>query len=121
LQRRIVHRLLRLSRPEFDTLVREALGALPQWVRERLENVTVAVEDVPPPGEPRDTLGLYVGGSIFADDAFAPPPMVLLFQRPHERLCRTRAQLRREIARTVLHEVAHHFGLEETDLESLGL
>jgi predicted Zn-dependent protease with MMP-like domain len=76
---------------------------------------------MPPPGEPRDTLGLYVGGSIFADDALAPPPMVLLFQRPHERLCRSRVQLRREITRTLLHEVAHHFGLEEKELESLGL
>jgi predicted Zn-dependent protease with MMP-like domain len=112
---------LRLSRREFDILVREALDALPPWVQQRLDNVTIAVEDVPPPGEPRDTMGLYVGGSIFADDAFAAPPMVLLFQRPHERLCRTRVQLRREITRTLLHEVAHHFGLEEEELKSLGL
>jgi predicted Zn-dependent protease with MMP-like domain len=46
--------------------------------------------------------------------------MIRIFHGPHERLCRTRAELRREVAETVLHEIARHFGLEESDLDRLG-
>ncbi len=110
----------RLPPRRFDSLVREALDALPPWVRERLRDVTVAVEDEPPPGEDPDLLGLYVGDSLREDTPFAAPPMVLVFQGPHERMCRTRAELRREVADTVLHEIAHHFGMEEREIEALG-
>jgi len=122
MRRRVVraHELPRLSPRRFDSLVREALDALPPWVRERLRDVTVAVEDEPPLGEHPDLLGLYVGDSLRDETPFAAPPMVLIFQGPHERVCRTRAELRREVADTVLHEIAHHFGMEEREIEALG-
>ena len=115
-----IHGGLRLTPQRFDSLVREALEALPPWVRERLRDVTVAVEDEPPPGEDPDLLGLYVGDSLLEETPFAAPPLVLVFQGPHERACRTRAELRQEIAETVLHEIAHHFGMEEREVEALG-
>ena len=110
----------RLAPRRFDSLVREALDALPPWVRERLRDVTVAVEDEPPTGEDPDLLGLYVGDSLREETPYAAPPMVLIFQGPHERVCRTRAELRREVAETVLHEIAHRLGMEEREIEALG-
>jgi len=115
-----VRRSLRLTPERFDSLVQEALDALPPWVQERLRGVTVAVEDEPPSDEDADLLGLYVGDALTEETPYAAPPMVLVFQGPHERLCRTRGELRREVAETVLHEIAHHFGLEEEDLDALG-
>ncbi len=120
IRRRSPRPALRLSRAAFDALVQEALDALPAWVREHLAGVTVAVEDEPPPGEDADVLGLYVGDSALESSPFAAPPMVLIFQGPHQRLCRTRAELRREVADTVLHEVAHHFGFDEAQIAALG-
>ncbi len=117
---RPVRRALQLTPARFDGLVQEALDALPPWVQERLRDVTVAVEGEPPPDEGADLLGLYVGDALTEESPYAAPPMVLIFQGPHERLCRTRGELRREVAETVLHEIAHHFGLEEEDLDALG-
>lgn len=110
----------RLTAERFDALVQEALDALPVWVQERLDAVTVAVEPEPPPDEPLDTLGLYIGESLLDDAMYSAPPMVLIFQGPHERSCRTLGELRREVAETVLHEVAHYFGMEEDEIESFG-
>src|SRR5579864_3449489 len=120
MRRRTARRSLRLRRQEFDLLVREALDALPPWIQDRLDGVAVVVEDEPPPDEGRDVLGLYVGDSLLDDGLYAAPPMVFVFQGPHERLCRTRGELRREVADTVLHEVGHHFGLEDAQIEALG-
>lgn len=110
----------RLTPLAFDGLVRATLDALPPWVQERLHGVTIAVEEEPPADEDPDLLGLYVGDSLREETPFALPPMVLIFQGPHERLCRTPAELRREVAETVLHEIAHHFGLEEGAIAALG-
>ncbi len=110
----------RLTVERFDALVQDALDALPVWVQGRLDAVTVAVEPEPPPDEPLDTLGLYIGGSLLDEALYAAPPMVLIFQGPHERACRSLGELRREVAETVLHEVAHHFGMEEDEIESFG-
>jgi len=110
----------RLTMERFDALVQDALDALPTWVRERLDTVTIAVEPEPPPDEPLDTLGLYIGGSLLDEALYAAPPMVLIFQGPLERSCRTLGELRREVADTVLHEIAHHFGMEEDEIERCG-
>jgi predicted Zn-dependent protease with MMP-like domain len=101
-------------------LVREALDALPPWVQERLLDVAVMVEDEPPPGEDPNLLGLYDGASLGEESPFAAPPLVYIFQGPHQRVCRTAQQLRREVAETVLHEIAHHFGLNEAQIEAFG-
>jgi predicted Zn-dependent protease with MMP-like domain len=111
---------LHLAPQAFDRLVQEALDALPPWVQDRLAAVAVVVEAEPPAEEDPDLLGLYTGPTLFEEGSCTAPPMIRIFQRPHERLCRTRAELRREVAETVLHEIAHHFGLNERDLDRLG-
>jgi predicted Zn-dependent protease with MMP-like domain len=118
MHRRLGH--VRLAPRAFDLLVQEALDALPPWVQKRLATVAVVVEAEPPADEDRTLLGLYTGPTLFEEGSCAAPPMIRIFQGPHERLCRTRGELRREVAETILHEIAHHFGLEESDLDRLG-
>ena len=117
--RRLRRVRLHLTPQAFDRLVQEALDALPPWVQDRLAAVAVVVEAEPADEDP-DLLGLYSGPTLFEESLLAAPPLIRIFQGPHERLCRTRSELRREVAETVLHEIAHHFGLDESDLDRLG-
>ena len=96
------------------------LAALPPAIGNRLDGLTVAVEDEPPPGEDAELLGLYVGNTVLEEASLAVPPLVLVFQGPHQRQSRTYRELRNQVAETVLHELGHHFGLEERDLERIG-
>jgi predicted Zn-dependent protease with MMP-like domain len=82
--------------------------------------VVVVLSAEPPAGEDRTLLGLYTGPTLFGEGSLVAPPLIRIFQGPHERSCRTRSELRCEVAETVLHEIAHHFGLEESDLDRLG-
>ncbi len=126
--RHTYHRLLAanlsLSPADFDTLVQEALELLPDWAEPYLEHVAVVVEEEPPEDEDQDLMGLYVGATIFGATSElglgGPPDMVMVFQGPHERACHGRHQLRREVGETVLHEIAHHFGIEEDTLDDIG-
>lgn len=118
-------RYLRRGRPrltplDFELLVQETLEALPPWVQERLAEVAVVVEAEPPAHEGPDLLGLYSGPTLFENPSMAAPPLIRIFQGPHERACRTRRELRREVVETILHEIAHHFGFDETDIARLG-
>src|SRR5919206_1447940 len=98
---------------EFDAIVEEALRLIPARFRRRMNNVAIVVETEPPrPG----LLGLYQGRplamrSVF--ESFAMPDKITIYQRPHERLARTRAELEQMVADTVWHEIAHHFGMDE--------
>jgi predicted Zn-dependent protease with MMP-like domain len=68
-------------------------------------------------------LGLYEGVPLTAgDEGFAPalPPRITIFQGPHQRCCQTLGELRAEVRETVLHEIAHEFGMDEGDLDALG-
>jgi predicted Zn-dependent protease with MMP-like domain len=113
--------------------VAEALDDLPDYVRERLENVAVIVEDWPRPdrlerlGYPadHDLLGLYEGINRLDRASgyhLVTPDRITLFWRPivDEVGSGDREAIRREIRKTVVHEVAHHFGIDDAELERLG-
>jgi predicted Zn-dependent protease with MMP-like domain len=120
-RRRRLHRAHpRLTPLAFELLVEETLDALPPWVQGRLAEVAVVVDAEPPAHEDPHLLGLYTGPTLFAEPSLAAPPLIRIFQGPHERMCRTRRELRREVAETVLHEIAHRFGLDEGDIARLG-
>jgi predicted Zn-dependent protease with MMP-like domain len=123
----------RASLRAFEALVAEALDDLPRYVRDRLENVAVIVEERAQPDrlarmgyDPNhDLLGLYEGinrldraGSYH----LVTPDRITLFWRPIiEEVGRGDGEaIRREVRKTVIHEVAHHFGIDDAELERLG-
>jgi predicted Zn-dependent protease with MMP-like domain len=112
--------------------VREALSDLPDPVQSMLSNVAVIVEDEPSSvhmgdmGESDDEelFGLYQGIPLSQRDShysLVTPDRITVFQGPLERAFRTRAEMREQVRVTVLHELAHHLGFEEDQLERMGL
>ena len=121
----------RMSRREFEQAVREALQSVPQEFAPYLEQVIVEVEDAPTAEEarsvgvddPGELLGLYHGTPLTersVESLPALPDRVVIYQRNLEQFCETREELLDEIQATVLHEIGHHFGLDEEELDDLG-
>lgn len=109
----------RLSREEFERLVADALDDVPERFRRLLDQVVVTVQEWPgPDDEDPLQLGLYVGVARTERTTATADHLdhVVVFQRPHELSCRDAKTLRREVARTVVHELAHHFGIEHEDM-----
>jgi predicted Zn-dependent protease with MMP-like domain len=97
---------------QFDEHVRRALDALPPDLARGLENVAVVVEDEHP-GEP-DLFGLF-------EEAPYLPAKVTIYRRPlEEEFGHDPQELEHEIRITVLHELAHYFGIDEDRLDQLG-
>jgi predicted Zn-dependent protease with MMP-like domain len=96
---------------EFEAHVRRALDSLPPEIARRLENVAVVVEDEHP-NDP-DLFGL------FQEEPYMPAK-VTIYRRPLEESFPDPDELEREIRITVLHELAHYFGIDEGRLEELG-
>jgi predicted Zn-dependent protease with MMP-like domain len=121
---------MRVTRQRFEELVAQALDALPDEFAELLENVAVVVEEEPTdddleevgidPDDPdRDELfGLYQGVPLAdRDSAYsALPDRIAIFRGPILRLCTSRRQILREVRDTVVHELGHHFGLDEDEM-----
>ena len=108
-------------RDRFEALAAEALDGLPHWIRERLENVDVLIEDAPPPGQPA-LLGVYEGVPLTRRGIFYAgvlPDRITLFRRPIEATARTDEELRDRIRHTVVHELAHYFGISDERLREL--
>ena len=114
----------------FHACVQEALGLIPTEFQPFLENLVILVEDwasetlldeLEVPAD-EDLYGLYTGTSLIDRDASLPPPpcQVTLYRGPLLEDFPDPAELRREIAVTVLHEIAHHFGIPDSRLEELG-
>ena len=107
----------------FEELVAEAVASLPDWVQERLENVEVIVEDDPPEDEPQ-LLGLYEGVPLTERglDYFGVlPDRVILFRATIEdEAGDDPEELKRVIRDTVIHEMAHFFGISDERLHELG-
>ena len=101
-------------------LVAEALDALPDWVHRTLDNVEVLVDDRPPDDIDPDTLGLYEGIPLTergGDYSGVLPDRITLFAVPIAAEAGHDDQaLRRVIGETVVHEIAHHFGIEHDDM-----
>jgi predicted Zn-dependent protease with MMP-like domain len=111
---------------EFEAVVQQALDHLPDWVHEALEHIQIVLEDAPGPGleeEGENLLGLYVGVPLTersVEDAGELPDIIYLFRRPHLEMGLTPDELREEIAKTLVHEIAHYFGIEDDHLEDIG-
>ncbi|MDH2414566.1 metallopeptidase family protein [Nocardioides sp. CER19] len=114
---------IEVSPERFDELVDDALDQIPESLATLVENLVVLVEDEPPEDEPADLLGLYDGVALTERDsryAGALPDRILIFRGPLLDYCDSEEQLVREVRVTVVHEVAHHFGIDDDRLHELG-
>ncbi|MCP3920187.1 MAG: metallopeptidase family protein [bacterium] len=124
---------LRLGDADFDAVVSGAIEELPPEFRAPLENVRIVKEPMPfpelvdrsdPGATPPELLGLFVGPTLhdLADGASAEhPPVIYLFQRNLERMANDREHLAEEIRLTLYHEIGHLLGLDEDEVDAMGL
>ena len=118
-----------MDRGQFERLVRRALGDIPAELRVHLENVDVLVEDWPSRDQLLGTgleedellLGLYEGVPLTEreDYGMVLPDRIILFQRALESVTSSNEELIKEVRDTVIHEVAHHFGIDDARLSEL--
>ena len=108
---------------EFDEAVGDALDDVPAALLDLMDNVVFLVEDEPPSDDP-DLLGLYDGTPLTErNDGWASgalPDRITIFRGPTLRMCQTREEILEEVAVTVVHEIAHHFGIDDERLHELG-
>jgi predicted Zn-dependent protease with MMP-like domain len=113
-------RVIQVTREEFEDLVGEGLDLIPDELARLMDNVVVLVEDYPPRGE--RLLGLYYGvplterGQSYAGML---PDTIHIYRVPILRMCRSREEVVEQVRRTVVHEVAHHFGISDDRLHEL--
>ena len=111
-----------LAPEEFENLVGEALDELPPELSALIDNCVILVEDAAPPDEP-DLLGLYDGIPLTErgqDYSAVLPDRIFIYRLPTLAICETADDVREEVHITVVHEVAHHFGITDERLHELG-
>jgi predicted Zn-dependent protease with MMP-like domain len=110
-----------VSPARFEELVSDALDDVPEQLMALLDNVVVLVEQADPVDP--DLLGVYDGIALSERDSdytFSLPDRITIFRAPLMAMCADEAQLRSEVAITVVHEIAHHFGIDDAALHDLG-
>jgi len=106
------------SQPDNAALAEQAFNAIPPEFRARLDNTLVVVDDLPAldavrEGEDPDLLGVYDGATAMDRGL---PERIVLYQRNHEQVCSTEAELREEGNENMRDEIGHHLGMEEDAL-----
>jgi predicted Zn-dependent protease with MMP-like domain len=112
---------VRMNRARFEELVAEALDTVPDELLRLMDNVVVLVEDEPETD--RELLGLYEGYSLTNrgwDYSGVLPDRITIYRKPTLRICDTDEDVVDEVATTVVHEIAHHFGIDDDRLHDLG-
>lgn len=116
---------------KFQSLVRQAVERIPDTFRSRLDNVDVVVEDKHAReelgghvlDEDANLLGLYEGLPLTErhDYGMLLPDKITLYQEAIESLCSSDEEVIKEIQDTLIHEVAHHFGIDDDRLDEIGV
>ncbi|MEK0157412.1 metallopeptidase family protein [Arthrobacter oryzae] len=117
-----------MTEEDFESAVSDALERVPPEVANAMDNVAVFIEDdyIPQPGEDPDTvlLGLYEGVPLTERDAWwgagSLPDRITIYRQPILEICSSREEVIQEVAITVTHEIAHHFGISDERLHELG-
>ena len=117
-----------MSPEDFEEAVSDALQLIPPKAASAMDNVAIFTEDdyTPQPGENPDTvlLGLYEGVPLTERDSWweagSLPDRITIFRQPILNICSTREEVIDEVAITVVHEIAHHFGIDDDRLHELG-
>ena len=121
-----------MNRRRIEELVEEALEQLPRPLREGIHNLIVRVENNPTREQlrrwniPHGTtlFGFYEGIPLTERTSgygLVAPDVIYIFQKPIQSVCSNEREIREEIRRTVWHEIAHHFGIDDERLEELGM
>lgn len=119
-----------MNRREFEHLVAQALDELPDVFLDRLNNVEIVVEPYADPEtlrqagvrDPMELLGFYHGVPLTDRGqgyTLVLPDRISIYQLPIERAYHTPGAIREQVRRTVMHELAHHFGLDDDQLHEL--
>ena len=112
-----------MSAEDFEQAVDDALDMVPAELLDLMDNVVILIEDDSPEGEP-ELLGLYDGVSLTdrgADWGFGElPDRIFIYRNPTLKVCDSPDEVREEVAVTVVHEIAHHFGIDDDRLHALG-
>ena len=115
-----------MQQDEFEDVIHDTISRLPGWVQDAMHNVAILVHDeadehLDPDGQ--GLLGLYTGVPLperEANHAGELPDVIYVFRRPHLDLGLSAEKLREEIGRTLIHEIAHYFGIDDDHLDELG-
>ena len=120
-----------MTRTEFEQLVVRALDDIPEAIRAQLDNVDLVVEDAPSREQlvgsgiedGYSLLGLYEGLPLTERDDYSMvlPDKITIFQKSIEAICESEDEVVREVRDTVVHEIAHHFGIDDDRLHELGI
>ena len=111
-----------MSRERFEALVDQALDEIPDELANLVRNVVVLVEDEAPEDDP-DLLGLYDGVALTeraANHALELPDRIFVYRNNLLDMCDSEEELVEEVNITVVHEIAHHFGIDDDQLHELG-
>jgi predicted Zn-dependent protease with MMP-like domain len=111
-----------MPRERFEQLVATALDDVPAELAALMDNCVVLVEDDPPAHDP-DLLGVYVGTPLTdrgQNYTMALPDRITIFRHPTLAMCRDEEEVVAEVHITVVHEIAHHFGIDDQRLHDLG-
>jgi predicted Zn-dependent protease with MMP-like domain len=117
-----------MSEADFEAAVSDALDRIPPELAHTMNNVTIFIEDdyTPQPGEDPDTvlLGLYEGVPLTERDSWwdagSLPDRITIYRQPILDICASREDVIEEVTVTVVHEIAHHFGISDERLHELG-
>ena len=113
---------LSVSQEKFEQLVADELDRLPDDMLNGLDNVVFVIEDLPEDGS-MDLLGLYDGLAVTDRGNYGfgeLPDRIILFREPLVAACSTLKQLKDEIHVTLVHEIAHYYGIDDEELHRLG-
>ena len=117
-----------MSETDFEAAVSDALDQIPPELAKTMNNVAIFIEDdyTPQPGEDPDTvlLGLYEGVPLTERDSWwdagSLPDRITIYRQPILDICESREDVIEEVTVTVVHEIAHHFGISDDRLHELG-
>jgi predicted Zn-dependent protease with MMP-like domain len=115
--------MVEMTREDFEEAVDDAIDSIPDALLSMVDNVVILVEEDAPEAEP-DLLGLYDGVALTDRGSewgmVDLPDRIFIYMNPTLRVCDDAAHVREEVAITVVHEIAHHFGIDDDRLHELG-
>lgn len=122
---------MNFSTAEFKQLIKQAVAEIPPELAGYLSNVSIDVEPMPDERtcrsldlrDPAELMGLYQGTPLTersVEQSAHLPDRIIIYQRNIERIARTQREIVEQVRMTVLHEIGHHFGLDEDQLDGLG-